>query len=479
MSSHHPNSRNTETLPIREIPGSYGLPILGPILDRLNYFYFQGEEAYFHTRVRKYNSTVFRANMPPGPFISSSSAVVVLLDAASFPVLLDPSKVEKRDVLTGTYMPSTSFTGRHRMLAYLDPSEPAHAALKQLLFSLLASRRHRFIPEFRRSFEPLFSALEAEIARNGESNFNALNDSASFDFVARALVGVGTSGAGRDYPKLAAKWLLPQVCPVKSTGFLPWWVEELLLHAFPIPAFLVKNDYRKLYDFFYSGGGEFLDAAEKMGIPREEACHQLVFIAVFNAYGGFKLALPLLVKWVGSAGAELHRQLAEEVRAAVRSAGGEVTPAAVESMALVKSVVYEALRMEPPIPYQYGRAKEDMVVESHEAAFRIKKGEMVFGFQPMATRDPKVLERAEEFVGDRFVGQEGEKLLKYVLWSNGFETEESRVGNKQCGGKEVVVLALRLLVVELFLRYDSLTVGEGKTVEGKVTVVKSVSKAKY
>lgn len=54
--------------------------------------------------------------------------------------------------------------------------------------------------------------------------------------------------------------------------------------------------------------------------------------------------------------------------------------------------------------------------------FQVKKWELLFGYQPFATKDPKFFERSEEFVGDRFVG-EGEKMLKHALWLNRPETE--------------------------------------------------------
>ncbi|KAG5544364.1 hypothetical protein RHGRI_016945 [Rhododendron griersonianum] len=129
----------------------------------------------------------------------------------------------------------------------------------------------------------------------------------------------------------------------------------------------------------------------------------------------------------------------------------------------MKSVVYESLRIEPPVPLQFGRAKRDMVIESHDAAFEVREGEMLFGFQPFATKDPKIFERSEEFVPGRFVGEEGEGLLRHVLWSNGPETESPTAGNKQCAGKDFVVLVSRLLVVEFFLRYDSFEIEVGKS----------------
>lgn len=153
--------------------------------------------------------------------------------------------------------------------------------------------------------------------------------------------------------------------------------------------------------------------------------------------------------------------------------------AAMEQMPLMKSVVYEAFRIDPPVPLQFAKAKRDLVIESHDHAFEVKEGEMLFGYQPFATKDPRIFERAEEFVGDRFVGDEGEKLLKHVLWSNGPETESPSVGNKQCAGKDFVMLVSRLLVVELFLRYDSFEIQVGTTPLGSSITLTSLKRSSF
>ncbi|KAJ6734300.1 CYTOCHROME P450 26 [Salix purpurea] len=146
-------------------------------------------------------------------------------------------------------------------------------------------------------------------------------------------------------------------------------------------------------------------------------------------------------------------------------------------MILTKSVVFEALRIEPPVPFQYGKARENIVVHSHDAAFEIKKGEMIFGYQPFATKDPRIFNDAEEFVGNRFVG-DGEKLLKYVYWSNGRETEDPTAENKQCPGKDLVLLVSRVFLVEFFLRYDTFTVETAKALAlGSTVTFTSLIKA--
>ncbi|XP_075494262.1 allene oxide synthase 3-like [Primulina tabacum] len=464
---------------LQNIPGNYGNPFLGPIVDRYKYYYTQGEVEFFKSRMKKYQSTVFRCNMPPGPFMARNPRVICLLDALSFQTLFDNSKVEKKNVLDGTFMPSTAFTGGYRACAFLDPSEPNHAALKGLFLSVLAKKHDTFIPIYRQALSTMFSGLEEEFSTKGSAYFNDLSDRMSFEFVFRFFCDKHPSETpiGSDGPKLVDLWLLGQLHPLITLGlkYFPNFLEDLLLHTFPLPFCLVKSKYKKLYDAFYSSACSILDEAEKVGLKRDEACHNLVFLAGFNAYGGMKTLLPALIKWVGAAGEDLHRRLRDEIRDVVKAEGG-VTVAALNKMTLTKSTVYEALRIEPPVPYQYGNAKQDLTVQNHESSFLIKKGEMLFGYQPIVTKDPIIFKNPEEFVADRFVGA-GEELIQYVYWSNGRETEEPTTENKQCPGKNIVIMLSRLMLVEFFLRYDTIQVESGKLLAGSWVTIKSFTKA--
>ena len=128
-------SSPSSTLPVRTIPGSYGLPLLGPISDRLDYFWFQGPEKFFRKRIEKHKSTVFRTNIPPTfPFFNVNPNIVAVLDCKSFSHLFDMEIVEKKNVLVGDFMPSVKFTGDIRVGAYLDTSEPKHSKVRILYF---------------------------------------------------------------------------------------------------------------------------------------------------------------------------------------------------------------------------------------------------------------------------------------------------------------------------------------------------------
>ncbi|KAD3066539.1 hypothetical protein E3N88_34419 [Mikania micrantha] len=126
-----PVTTQPSSLPARTIPGGYGLPLLGPLADRLDYAWFQGTETFFKKRIERHQSTVYRTNVPPSfPFFVVNPNVIAVLDCKSFAHMFDMELVEKRNVLVGDWMPSTKFTGDRRVCAYLDPSEPQHEQVR-------------------------------------------------------------------------------------------------------------------------------------------------------------------------------------------------------------------------------------------------------------------------------------------------------------------------------------------------------------
>ena len=126
-------------------------------------------------------------------------------------------------------------------------------------------------------------------------------------------------------------------------------------------------------------------------------------------------------------------------------------------MPLIQSVVYETLRLNPPVPIQYGRARKDFQMSSHDSVYDIKKGELLCGYQKLVMKDPKIFDEPESFKPDRFMDEKGSELLNYLYWSNGPQTGSPTVSNKQCAAKDYVVLTAALFVAYVFRRYDSIT----------------------
>ncbi|KAM0909732.1 hypothetical protein ACQ4PT_014634 [Festuca glaucescens] len=452
--------------PPRPIPGGYGIPVLGPLRDRLDYFWFQGPEEFFRRRAAQHRSTVFRANIPPTfPFfLGVDPRVVAIVDTAAFTALFDNSLVDKRDCLIGPYNPSDSFTGGTRVGVYLDTEEPEHARTKAYAMELLRRSSRVWAPEFLAGVDTMLTAVETDLAagKEGGASFLVPLQQCIFRFLCKAVTGADPAAESlvdRFGSYILDVWLGLQLVPTQKIGAIPQPLEELLLHSFPFPSIIVKPGYDILYRFIEKHGAEAVAVGvDSHGLTVKDAVNNILFVLGFNAFGGFSVFLPFLVLEIGKADAgALRARLRDEVRAALEETGGEVGFAAVAKgrMPLVRSTVYEVLRTRPPVPLQFGRARQDFVLRSHGGeGFAVARGEMLCGYQPLAMRDPAVFDRPEEFVPDRFVGEEGEKLLSYVYWSNGPETDDPALGNKQCAAKDAVIATACMLVAELFRRYD-------------------------
>ncbi|KAJ7981269.1 Allene oxide synthase, chloroplastic [Quillaja saponaria] len=464
-------SSSPTVLPVRSIPGSYGWPLFGPISDRLEYFWFQGPETFFKKRIDKYKSTVFRTNVPPSfPFfLNVNPNVVALLDCKSFAHLFDMDLVEKKNVLVGDFMPSVKFTGDLRVGAYLDTSEPQHAKVKKFAMDILKRSSNIWVSEVETNLDIMWDSVETSLSSSSSASYIVPLQKFIFTFLSKCLLGADPSTnskiAESGYAMLD-RWLALQLLPTVNIGILQP-LEEIFFHSFAYPFFLVGGDYRNLSEFVEKEGKEVLKRGQtEFGLSKNETIHNLLFIMGFNAFGGFSVFLPSLVNRIGS-----DKGLQERLRKEVREKGGSTLSFdSVKQLELVQSVVYETLRLEPPVPLQYARARKDFKLSSHDSLYDIKKGELLCGFQKLVMKDPKVFDDPESFKPDRFTKEKGAELLNYLYWSNGPQAGSPSESNKQCAAKDYVTLTASLFVAHLFRRYDSIT--------GSTSSITAVEKAK-
>ncbi|GMG98691.1 hypothetical protein Nepgr_000531 [Nepenthes gracilis] len=448
------------SLRVRPIPGAYGWPILGPISDRLDYFWFQGPETFFRKRFEKYMSSVFRTNVPPCfPFFAGVSPnVIAVVDCKSFAHLFDMDIIEKRNVLVGDFMPSTSFTGDFRVCAYLDTEEQDHAKVKSFAIDILRRSSEVWVSSLLSSMDVMWTTIDQSLSDHGKASYLVPLQKCLFNFLCKSIVGADPASsphiAESGYAMLD-KWLALQLLPTLKIGVLQP-LEEIFLHSFAYPFFLVKGGYDKLAEFIAKEGGEVVERGQvEFGLSSEQTIHNLLFILGFNAFGGFAVFLPSLLSALGKDTAEVQKKLRQEVRQ--KSNGSTLSFNSVKEMPLVQSFVYETLRMNPPVPIQYGRARKDFLLSSHDSVYEVKKGELLCGYQKLVMRDPKVFADPETFVPDRFTGEKGRELLSYLYWSNGPQTGTPGPSNKQCAAKDYVTLTASLFLAYLFQRYDSIT----------------------
>ncbi|KAJ0933354.1 putative cytochrome P450 [Helianthus annuus] len=454
------SSSSSSSLPVREIPGSYGLPLLGPLTDRFNYSWFQGPEKFFRKRIEKNKSTVFRTNVPPSfPFFLANPNVVAVLDCKSFAHMFDMELVEKKNTLVGDWMPSTRFTGDRRVCAYLDTSEPQHEQIKNFAMDTLKRSSTIWVPTLTTLLDTMWDTIESQLD-SGPVNYLIPIQKFIFAFASLCIAGADPANspdiADKGYIRMD-RWLAVQLLPiVPITAFQP--LVEIFLHSFPYPYFLVSRDYKKLYEFVESEGKEVISRAQtEFKLSKEDATHNLLFILGFNAFGGFSILFPTLLSALATDETGVQEKLKKEVREKAGPASG-LSLRSVQEMDLVQSFVYETLRLNPPVPLQYGRARKDFELSSHDSVFKIKKGELLCGYQPLVMRDPKVFDDPETFVPDRFTGEKGKELLSYLYWSNGPQSGMPSGSNKQCAAKDYVTLTTSLFLAHMFLRYDSVTI---------------------
>ncbi|KAM0072852.1 putative cytochrome P450 [Helianthus debilis subsp. tardiflorus] len=453
------SSVNT-SLAVHEVPGSYGLPLLGPLTDRLSYSWFQGPEKFFRKRIEKNKSTVFRTNVPPSfPFFLANPNVVAVLDCKSFAHMFDMELVEKKNTLVGDWMPSTRFTGGRRVCAYLDTSEPQHEQIKNFAMDTLKRSSTVWVPTLTTLLDTMWDNIESKLA-SGPVSYLVPIQKFIFAFTSLCIAGADPANspdiADKGYMRMD-RWLAVQLLPsVPITTFQP--LVEIFLHSFPYPYFLVSRDYNKLYKFVENEAKEVISRGQtEFKLSKEDATHNLLFILGFNAFGGFSILFPSLLSALASDKTGIQEKLRKEVREKVESGSG-LSLRSVQEMDLVQSFVYETLRLNPPVPLQYGRARKDFELSSHDSVFKIKKGELLCGYQPLVMRDPKVFDDPETFVPDRFTGEKGKELLTYLYWSNGPQSGMPGGSNKQCAGKDYVTLTTSLFLAHMFLRYDSVTI---------------------
>ncbi|KAK9285998.1 hypothetical protein L1049_025201 [Liquidambar formosana] len=356
-------------------------------------------------------------------------------------------------------MPSVKFTGDVRVCAYLDTAEVAHSKVKNFAMDILKRSSTVWVTELLSNLDTMWDTIEAELSKGGSASYIIPLQKCIFNFLTKSLIGADPAKS----PEIAKsgyamldKWLALQLLPTVQISFLQPLV-EIFLHSFTYPFALVSGDYKKLYEFVEKEGKEVIERGKtEFQLSQEETIHNLLFVLGFNAFGGFSVFLPSLLSTLGS-----NAQLQEKLRLEVREKSGESTLSfnSVKDMELVQSVVYETLRLNPPVPLQYARARKDFRLSSHDSVYEIKKGELLCGYQKLVMRDPKVFDDPESFVADRFTGEKGRELLSYLYWSNGPQTGSPSESNKQCAAKDYVTLSACLLVAHLLRRYDSIACG--------------------
>ncbi|KAM7495222.1 hypothetical protein LguiB_029831 [Lonicera macranthoides] len=466
-----PTVKPVSPLPVRTVPGSYGIPMLGALRDRLDYFWFQGPEKFYKSRMEKHNSTVLRTNVPPSfpLFTGVNPNVIALLDCKSYSYLFETDLVDKAESLLGEYRPNVNFAGGVRVCPYLDTSEPQHAKVKSFILDILKQGSANWSQSLTSKLDTMWDTLESEVSTSGSAQYRVPLQEFVFSFLVRCFIGVDpTPEIAKSGPSTLTIWLALQVLPTIYIGILQP-LEEIFLHSFAYPFAFISRGYNKLVQFIETTGKEAVDrGVTEFKLTKKDALHNLLFVMGFNAFGGLSLLFLALLGRLGSDTTGLQPRLRAEAR---EKGGANLSFDSVKEMELIHGFVYESLRFQPTVPSQYGRAKKDFLLSSHDAVYEIKKGELLVGFLPVVMRDPKVYDDPDTFKCERFINEKGKDLLNYLYWSNGPQTGEPTASNKMCAAKDMVIFMACFLLAHMLRRYDSITLDSSSITSVEKAVV--------
>ena len=340
--------------------------------------------------------------------------------------------------------------------------------IKSFAMDILKRSSSKWVSSMVTTLDATWDSLESQLAAAGEggsASYILPLQEFLFAFLSLTLLGADASAfpdikkCGHIYLDL---WLGVQLLPTIPINVVQP-LEEIFLHSFSYPFWLVKSSYEKLMRFVENGAAETVARAQTdFNLTKEEAIHNLVFMLGFNAFGGFSLFFLSLLSSLSEQKPSVQAELRKEVRE--KLSNNVLSFETVKEMDLVNSFVYETLRLDPPVPQQFGRARKDFDLTSHNTVYEIKKGELLCGYQPLVMRDPEIFENPEDFVYNRFSKKNGgNKLLEYLFWSNGPQTGTAgpSASNKQCAAKDAVPQTAAVFLAYLFQRYDEISISSG------------------
>ncbi|WP_018263767.1 cytochrome P450 [Methylobacterium sp. WSM2598] len=394
---------------MRQVPGSYGPPLLKTLFDTVDFLVVSGWEEFFARRRRRHGSTVFRVNL--------FKPTVAVLDQTGIGALFGDADLIQ-DYGFGWAVPPLPLVGG--VPPSIFGSGEAHDGPKRLYLRLLARRAERL--------EAVFAETFAEVAARwraapGFSFADGIEDLVA-TFVGRWLIGAALDPADI---RLVYNHIFTQRLTA-VTQWLPWsnYARSRLAYGRLLAAVRGAPDFP-----------EIAAMAAEEGLPDPEVvAKQLTFLIGMNSFLGLQNLLKSLVGEFA-----LHPAWQEEVRReAAAQAGRGATP-------VLDRVIRETLRLHPPVFFVFGRATRDRVLDTESGSFAIRRGELVMGVIPFAQNDPAHVPRPERFDPDRFLDPAtGGRPL---IWPRGLETATVAARDRTCPGKDAAFATARLFCTAL------------------------------
>lgn len=137
--------------------------------------------------------------------------------------------------------------------------------VKNFAMDILKRSSKIWVPELLTSLSTMCNTLETELSKNSSASYLVPLQQFIFSFLSKCLIGADPSTspeiANSGYAMID-RWLALQLLPTVKIGILQP-LEEIFLHSFSYPFFLVGGDYRKLYKFVKQNGNVYSHPANQ------------------------------------------------------------------------------------------------------------------------------------------------------------------------------------------------------------------------
>lgn len=401
---------------LREIPGSYGLPVIGLISQTRESL--RGWENFYRSRQERYRSTVFRTHM--------GLKAISVTDHQAIQKLFDVELVSKNFGF-GPLVPGRRLVGDITPTVFSNDEE--HDRQKRFLLAMQASRAPSMIPTLEKWTDIYLEKWE----KAGSFDWSAGIQDLMGDFLYEWAFGVNPGGG-----HLFEEWTSNLFTPIRIN--LPGLGFSKALRAFEKMIALIRGS---------PNFPELAELAREEGFDEEKAAKVLLFAFSWNAWAGMQTYMRSVVSEF-SLWPEYRERARAEIDSVLGGAGG-LGAAKLAQVPQVGHMLKEVFRMRPPVSFLYNKARKDFVLPSSTGSFAVKKGEILVGIIPFAQRDPTVFPDPDTFDPSRY---DDEQATANLIWSAGSYADSPTVKNKMCSGADIVGVMAKVIMIRLLQRYE-------------------------
>jgi cytochrome P450 len=382
-----------------------------------DFFFVSGWHKFFERRLQQYDSTVFRTPM--------FQNTVVVMDHMAISALFDTTPFIQ-DYGFGSAVPPRPLVGH--VAPSVFETGVLHDNPKAFYFALLR-RRATSLPAV---FEEVLGEYEMRWAKLGRFSWRDEIETFTMDFVLRWILEVrfDTAKARLIYNNILTDrtWRVAQ--------FFPWTRYSKSLRY-----------YEELLRAIEGADGfeAIMQIARVFGLSdRTYVAKQIAFLTGMNSYLGLQNLFKSIVGELSSRA---------DVRAALEQqlAGWSPGPVFSTRLPAVDAFIMEVLRQHPPVFFIFGRAIDEVELQSASGSFSIAKGERLLGVIPFAHSDPEAFPDPTSFKPERFQDPEARMRL---IWPRGIHDRPAAIEDRTCPGKDVALLIAHAFCTTLVTRYQ-------------------------